>query len=60
MSIQGARTNEHRIAPHLLVRDGEAAIDYFWVSAWLCVILVPLIWLSRRSVASGHGPAGGD
>ena len=27
MSIRGARPNNRQITPHLLVRDGEAAID---------------------------------
>jgi uncharacterized glyoxalase superfamily protein PhnB len=29
MSIQGARPNDRRISPHLIVRDGEGAIDFY-------------------------------
>jgi PhnB protein len=29
VSIQGARPNSRQISPHLLVRDGEAAIDFY-------------------------------
>lgn len=29
MSIKGGRPNNRQISPHLLVRDGEAAIDFY-------------------------------
>jgi PhnB protein len=29
VAIQGARPNNRQISPHLLVRDGEAAIDFY-------------------------------
>src|SRR3954453_13097811 len=29
MAIKGARPNNRQISPHLLVRDGEAAIDFY-------------------------------
>jgi uncharacterized glyoxalase superfamily protein PhnB len=29
MAIKGARPNEHRVAPHLLVTDGERAIAFY-------------------------------
>jgi DHA2 family multidrug resistance protein len=36
-----------------------AALDFFRVSAWLCVILIPLIWLTRKAM-SGGGPVAAD
>jgi DHA2 family multidrug resistance protein len=35
-----------------------SSIDFFWVSGWLCLAVVPLVWLTRRS--SGGGPAAAD
>jgi DHA2 family multidrug resistance protein len=36
-----------------------AALDFFWASAWLSMLLIPLIWFARRSV-SGGGHAAAD
>ena len=36
-----------------------AALDFFRVSAWLCVILIPLIWLTKAA-KSGGGPVAAD
>ncbi len=30
-----------------------AALDLFWASAWLSLLLIPLVWFTRRSVSSG-------
>jgi len=30
-----------------------AAEDIFWVSGWLCLLMVGMVWLCRRSVSSG-------
>jgi DHA2 family multidrug resistance protein len=35
-----------------------SSIDYFWVSGWLCLAVIPLVWLTRRS--TGGGPAAAD
>jgi DHA2 family multidrug resistance protein len=35
-----------------------ASLDFFWVSAWLCLALVPLIWLCKRAIAGGAVAAG--
>jgi len=37
-----------------------AALDFFRVSAWLCVILIPLIWLTKKAKASGAAHAAAD
>ena len=36
-----------------------AADDIFWVSGWLCLALVGMVWLCRRAV-SGGGPVAAD
>ena len=30
-----------------------AALDLFWLAGWLSLLMVPLIWLSRRSMSGG-------
>lgn len=30
-----------------------AALDLFWASAWLSLLLIPLVWFTRRSVSGG-------
>ena len=30
-----------------------AALDLFWISGWLSLLMIPLIWLARRSVSQG-------
>lgn len=37
-----------------------SSLDFFWVSAWICLALIPLIWFSRRAVSGGKVAAGGD
>ena len=37
-----------------------AALDFFRVSAWLCVILIPLIWLARKAMSGGGVHAAAD
>jgi DHA2 family multidrug resistance protein len=36
-----------------------AALDFFWASAWLSLLLIPVVWFTRRSISSG-GPAAAD
>jgi DHA2 family multidrug resistance protein len=31
----------------------EAALDIFWAAGWLSLLMVPLIWLARRSMSDG-------
>ena len=26
----------------------KSALDYFWISGWLCVAMIGLVWLTRR------------
>ena len=30
-----------------------AALDIFWVSGWLSLLMIPLIWLTKRSMSEG-------
>jgi DHA2 family multidrug resistance protein len=34
-----------------------STLDFFRVSAWLMVMLVPLIWLTSRAMGGGHAVA---
>ena len=34
-----------------------AALDFFWASAWISLLLIPLVWLTRRSISSGAAVA---
>jgi DHA2 family multidrug resistance protein len=36
-----------------------SSIDFFWVSGWICLAILPLVWLTRRAVGGG-GPAAAD
>jgi DHA2 family multidrug resistance protein len=36
-----------------------ASLDFFWMSGWLMLALIPLLWLTRRPAAPAAG-AGGD
>ena len=36
-----------------------ASIDFFWASGWLMLVMIPLVWLTRRPVSATAG-AGGD
>lgn len=36
-----------------------SSLDFFWISGWLCFAVIPLVWLTRRSVG-GAGPAAAD
>jgi DHA2 family multidrug resistance protein len=36
-----------------------AANDIFWISGWVCIALVGMVWLCRRAV-SGGGPVAAD
>jgi DHA2 family multidrug resistance protein len=33
--------------------------DIFWLSGWLALACIPLVWLARRSI-SGGGPVAAD
>jgi DHA2 family multidrug resistance protein len=35
----------------------EAALDLFWAAGWLSLMMVPLIWLTRRSMSDGASVA---
>ena len=37
-----------------------SSLDLFWISAWLSVALIGIIWLARRSISGGGAPVGGD
>lgn len=37
-----------------------ASVDYFWMSGWLALGLIPLIWATRRAVSVGKQVAAGD
>jgi MFS transporter, DHA2 family, multidrug resistance protein len=36
-----------------------SSLDFFWISGWLCLGVIPLVWLTRKSVG-GAGPAAAD
>jgi len=36
-----------------------SSIDFFWVSGWICLTVLPLVWLTRRAMGGG-GPAAAD
>jgi DHA2 family multidrug resistance protein len=37
-----------------------AALDFFRVSAWLVVLLIPCVWLTRKALANGGSHAAAD
>ena len=37
-----------------------AADDIFWVSGWLCLLLIGTVWLCRPAKAGGHAPVAAD
>ena len=37
----------------------QAALDLFWLFGVLCFVMVPLIWITRKSI-SGGGPVAAD
>jgi len=34
-----------------------ASIEFFWLSAWLSLTMIPLVWLARRSIGQGGAAA---
>lgn len=39
----------------------KAALDFFWISGWVVLALIVLIWLGRSTVgSSSHGPVAAD
>jgi len=37
-----------------------AAEDIFWVSGWLCILMIGMVWLCRRAVSGGGAPVAAD
>jgi DHA2 family multidrug resistance protein len=37
-----------------------AADDIFWISGWICIVLIGTVWLCRRAVSGGSTPAAAD
>jgi len=37
-----------------------AALDIFWLSGVMVVLLIPLLWLAKRSMSGGGAVAGGE
>lgn len=38
----------------------KSSVDYFWMSGWLALGLIPVIWAARRAVSTGKPAAAGD
>ena len=36
-----------------------AADDIFWISGWVCIAMIAMVWLCRRAI-SGGGPVAAD
>jgi DHA2 family multidrug resistance protein len=51
----GAVTNQAVNQAYLL-----ASLDIFRISAWLMVVLVPVVWLTRKAMANGGTHAAAD
>ena len=37
-----------------------AADDIFWASGWICILLIGMVWLCKRSVSGGGTHAAAD
>jgi DHA2 family multidrug resistance protein len=37
-----------------------SSLDFFWISGWLCFAVLPLVWLTHRSVAGGGAHVAAD
>ena len=37
-----------------------AANDIFWVSGWLCFLLIGMVWLCRKAKSGGGTPVAAD
>jgi DHA2 family multidrug resistance protein len=37
-----------------------AADDIFWISGWICIVLIGTVWLCRRAVSGGGPPVAAD
>jgi len=37
-----------------------AADDIFWISGWLSLALIAVVWFARRSIPGGAGPVAAD
>jgi DHA2 family multidrug resistance protein len=51
----------YEIMAHNLVQQAYllASTDLFWLSGWLAIAAVPLVWMARRAI-SGGGPVAAD
>jgi DHA2 family multidrug resistance protein len=38
----------------------KAALDFFWISGWISLALIALIWFARSTAGGTHVAAGGD
>jgi DHA2 family multidrug resistance protein len=49
------------VLDHTLVNQAYmlSSLDFFWLSGWLCLAVIPLVWLCHRSVGGG-GHAAAD
>jgi DHA2 family multidrug resistance protein len=37
-----------------------AANDIFWISGWICIALIGMVWLCKRAVSGGGAPVAAD
>ncbi len=37
-----------------------AADDLFWISGWLSIAMIAVVWMARRTVSGGGAPVGGE
>jgi DHA2 family multidrug resistance protein len=37
-----------------------SSLDFFWLSGWLCFAVLPLVWLTHRSISGGGSHAAAD
>jgi DHA2 family multidrug resistance protein len=38
----------------------RAAVEYFWLSGWLCLGLIPIVWATRRAMTNAKAVAAAD
>jgi DHA2 family multidrug resistance protein len=70
-TLRAALANLHRLGlpdlqakaaiTHTMTREAYlmGAIDIFWASGWICLVLIGTVWLCRRAI-SGGGPVAAD
>jgi DHA2 family multidrug resistance protein len=71
-SMQHAMTGLHHfgftdpqsyaVLAHNLVQQAYllASLDLFWISGWLAVAMIGVVWLARRSISGGGAPVAAD